>query len=109
MQIPFLLFLRLSNYSNIQMVDSFKTIINGNGQIQTNRVNNFQKQWKLIKDYKFLFLISCFICLGAVFLINRYTKPVYLVSTKISVSENRNNTSRLLLQTQDQSAVDAGS
>jgi capsular exopolysaccharide synthesis family protein len=91
------------------MVESFKTIINGNGQIKTNRVSNFQKQWKLIKKYKFLFLISCLICLSIVFLINRYTKPIYLVSTKISVSENNNNTSQLLLQNQDQAALSAGS
>jgi capsular exopolysaccharide synthesis family protein len=91
------------------MVDSFKTIINGNGQIRTNRVSNFQKQWKLIKKYKFLFLISILICLGVVFLINRYTKPIYLVSTKISVSENGNNTNQLLLQNEDRSASSAGS
>jgi hypothetical protein len=91
------------------MVESFKNIINGNGQIKTNRVSSFEKQWKLIKKYRFLFLISCLFCLGIVFLINRYTKPIYLVSTRISVSENNNNPGQLLLQTEDQAALSANS
>src|SRR6187402_672222 len=89
------------------MVDSFRTIINGNGQIKTNRISTFQKQWNLIKKFRFLFLISCLLCLGFVFLINRYTKPIYLVSTKISISQNNTNPNQLLLQSQDQAALSA--
>ena len=83
------------------MLDSSKTIFNGNGQIKSNRISNFQKQWKLLKANKFLFLVSLIICLVAVFLINRYTKPVYLISSKVSVSEKKDNINQLLLQGQD--------
>lgn len=84
------------------MLDSSKTIINGNGQIKSNRISNFQKQWKLLKANKFWFLVSFIICLVAVFLINRYTKPVYLISSKVSVSEKKDNSiNQLLLQGQD--------
>lgn len=91
------------------MADSFKPIINGNGQIKANRISTAQKQWKLIKKHKFLFLVSCAIFLSIVFLINRYTKPVYIVSSKVSVSEKKNNPNALLLQSPDQPAADAGS
>ena len=89
------------------MLDASKTIINGNGQIKSNRISNFQKQWKLLKANKFLFLVSFIICLGAVFLINRYTKPVYLITSKVSVSEKKDNINQLLLQGTDARPPDA--
>ncbi len=89
------------------MAETFKPIINGNGQIKANRVSVAQKQWKVLKKYKFLLLGSCALFLAIVFLINRYTKPVFVVSSKVSVSEKKNNPNALLLQNQDQPAVDA--
>jgi capsular exopolysaccharide synthesis family protein len=93
------------------MVNSLKTIVNGNGQMRVNRISGFQKQWKIIKKNKFLFLISCIICLVIAYLMNRYTKPVYVVSSLISVSEidKNNNPGRLLIQSEDKSTASSPS
>jgi capsular exopolysaccharide synthesis family protein len=81
------------------MSNSLKTTVNGNGQLKVNRTSGLQKQWKLIKKKKFLFLISCTTCLAIAFIINRYSKPIYVVSSIISVSEkDKNNPANLLLQ-----------
>jgi capsular exopolysaccharide synthesis family protein len=80
-------------------MNSLKTMVNGNGQLRVNRTSDLQKQWKLLKKNKFLFLVSCIICVIIAFLINRYSKAVYMVSAVISVSEkNENNPGNLLLQ-----------
>ena len=86
------------------MTNSLKTIVNGHGQLNNNRTNNFHKQWKLITKHKFLFLVSCILCLAIAFLINRYTKPVYIVSSKVSVSE-KNPNENLMNQSQDRAAA----
>jgi capsular exopolysaccharide synthesis family protein len=93
------------------MSNSLKTTVNGNGQLKVNRTSSLQKQWKLIKKKKFLFLTSCLVCLGIVFLINRYSKSVYIVSAVISVGENKeNNPANLLLQGKtDESSASASS
>jgi capsular exopolysaccharide synthesis family protein len=93
------------------MIDSFRTIVNGNGQIKSNRVNNFQKQWKLIKKFKLLFLVCCLLCLASAFLITRYTKPVYVVSSTISLSEKDKNNSpgKMLVQSLDQTSPGSSS
>jgi capsular exopolysaccharide synthesis family protein len=92
-------------------MNSLKTMVNGNGQMRINRISGFQKQWKIIKKNKFLFLSSCVICLAIAYLMNRYTKPVYVVSSLISVSEidKNNNPGRLLIQSEEKSATSSSS
>ena len=59
----------------------------------------FQILQKQIADYKYLFIASMAICISIAFLVNRYTKPIYLVTTSVLIKEKTgiaNDTKNLL-------------
>ena len=92
-------------------MNSINSFINGNTVNKISRTSGFQKQWKLIRKNKFIFLASIIICIAIAFLISRYTEPVYIVSSTISVSEKNvnNNPGKLLVKDEDQSSINSSS
>lgn len=66
--------------------------VNGETVFKKKRnVSKFQQFWRKIVEYKFLFIISIVLCLALAFLLNRYTVPVYMVSSTITVKEPDNS------------------
>jgi capsular exopolysaccharide synthesis family protein len=75
--------------------------IKPNGSIIHKEKSGFQKFVKSLSDNKFLFIIFIGVFLIMAFLKNRYTTPIYLVGSTISIKEPdnlSNSTGNLLLQ-----------
>jgi uncharacterized protein involved in exopolysaccharide biosynthesis len=75
--------------------------IKPNGSIIHKDKSGFQKFVKSLSDNKFLFIIFIGAFLIMAFLKNRYTTPIYLVGSTISIKEPdnlSNSTGNLLLQ-----------
>ncbi len=60
-----------------------------------NKKSAFQLLFQQVIDYRYLFLASFLISLIVAYLINRYTKPVYMVSTSILVNEKESSSKNL--------------
>lgn len=93
-------------------MSSLKTTINGE-QVQAKRskISDVQKTWKKIASHKFLFLGSIALFLALAFLQIKYTTPVYLITSTISVKEednSRSNPSSLLLTPEGTGMVSEG-
>lgn len=62
-------------------------------------ITAFQLVHKQILDYKYLFIGSLIFCFLLAFLVNKFTKPIYLVTTSVLIKEktgSANNTKNLL-------------